>query len=573
MGVGGLQAYRAEGEGLLAGFLRGTRESLLANRPEQRQFSIAERAAAVVGFLGGAVQGIYTSLKNNILALVELLRPSFWSQMKTFVTDFLPKFIDSDDFRFELGQMLGRFDADEERRLAKASGLEYGRSYGYIFGMALTEIVLTVAGLGIILKAVAAVAWLQRIARPLVVIAEFIAKTALIRSGIKIAQALAEAINALSQRLRRLSLLLPDVTASGRMSRAVLELQESERVAQVAMERAREAELLARQALAAGDEARAERHVRDMKAAVDQVETVTPKQQPAPEAVKEPQKTLDLAAAEAERAKARKKIEDAIAESLGDYKEPKPAPLGPGPAPTSSKPLLTPISYKEFMDKVRGVDLAPLEKDKALRARMNALWKNYDAGKQGDANRLFKNKTDYIKWRLGIENNTLPPQWLERFLAGSGAGRGPASEAGVLAERVYAEVIVSTATNKQAFPVSFTDPLTKEKVNVNVIPDFMPMGEMDEAGKFRSATTPDDALLIADSKYKWAEKSKGDLRFDDRNQIKAMLALAKDKKVPFVFLVKEGGDVAPEIRKWCQAFGMVEGRDWFISPDLSGLVR
>lgn len=277
-GVGGFQAYHAEGEGLIAGFLRGERESLLSNRPDQRQFSIGERIEAVLGFVAGAFQGIGDSIIGNVTGIVSLFTPSFWREMKNFLTEFLPHFVNSEDFRFELGQMLGRFDADEERRLASAEPFEYGRSFGHVFGMALTEIALTFVGLGLVLKAVTGWKWLQRIAKPLVAVAELMAKTALARGVIKTARVLAEAVNALALRARRLSLLLPDISASGRMSRAVFELQEGERAAYAAYQRAQELEQLARKALAAGDEKAAEQHLQELQEVVDRLEKGTQKQ-------------------------------------------------------------------------------------------------------------------------------------------------------------------------------------------------------------------------------------------------------------------------------------------------------
>jgi hypothetical protein len=274
LGIGGLQAYRADGEGLFAGFVRGSRESLLSNAPHQKVLSIPEVAIAVGGFIAGAVQGVVVSVANNVVAIVDIINPFFWGEIVKVVTEDLPKFIKEEDVRFALGQALGIADTEETRRLAEASPIEYGRSYGYIFGMALTEIVLAVVGLGIVIKAVTASKLLQRLSKPLTVVADVVAKTALARRGIKAVQGLAEIINALGQRLRRLSALLPDITANRRVSRAIFDLQEKEWVARTALERGRESERLARAAMAAGEEAEAERRAREMKDTIDQAESV-----------------------------------------------------------------------------------------------------------------------------------------------------------------------------------------------------------------------------------------------------------------------------------------------------------
>src|SRR5262249_39372472 len=249
------------------------------------------------------------------------------------------------------------------------------------------------------------------------------------------------------------------------------------------------------------------------------------------------------------------------------YEEPPVEPLV-SPEPVE-QPQLPPITYDEFMTQVRGVNLEPLEKDPTLKERMEELWKNYDKRKQGQAQRLFRKKDDYIKWRYGTYNKSLPPDLLSRLRAMRGALAHPAAEAGRAAQLAWGDLIVKTNENTMVFPIDFVDPITNEAISVNVAPDFMPTSAVDKTGKFVSAERVDDAVVIADSKYKWT----GKVRFDDRDQIKGMLALAKKNHKPFVFLVKEGGDVAPEIRKWCEKLGLVEEVDWFVRPDVTGRVR
>lgn len=251
MGIGGLQAYRAAGEGFFAGATRAERESLLARPAGQRVFSLGERLIAVGGFVAGAFQGIGDSIISNLKGVVELFTPTFWRGLVDFFRNFLPRFIDNEDFRFQLGQMVGEFSAEEERRLATAEPFEYGRTFGQIFGMALTEVVLTFVGLGFILKALNGSARLQRAARPLVVIAEAIGRTAIAARGLRVAQAIGEAINALSRRLRRLTMLLPDLTPNARLRRTLFEMEEAERRMHDTVRRTQELERLAREALAA----------------------------------------------------------------------------------------------------------------------------------------------------------------------------------------------------------------------------------------------------------------------------------------------------------------------------------
>ena len=109
-----------------------------------------------------------------------------------------------------------------------------------------------------------------------------------------------------------------------------------------------------------------------------------------------------------------------------------------------------------------------------------------------------------------------------------------------------------------------TDPLTKKTLTVNVIPDFMPTSTFKD-GKYLSATAADQALVIADSKFTWDATKK--VALDD--QVRGMLALAKKYDKPFVFLVKEGGDVAPAVKRFADAIGV----EWKVTPDVSGRIR
>src|SRR5262249_11763224 len=98
----------------------------------------------------------------------------------------------------------------------------------------------------------------------------------------------------------------------------------------------------------------------------------------------------------------------------------------------------------------------------------------------------------------------------------------------------------------------------------NVIPDFMPTGVRNAEGKFVSAATADDALVIADSKFVWDDA--GQLQLTD--QVRAMLAVSGQKNKPFVFLMKSGGG---GVSKSVDTFAKAVGADYTILT--SPLVR
>jgi hypothetical protein len=152
---------------------------------------------------------------------------------------------------------------------------------------------------------------------------------------------------------------------------------------------------------------------------------------------------------------------------------------------------------------------------------------------------------------------------------GKAIGMAPEStraiEAGNVAERVWGDVLVATQKNKKHYIVSFIDPLNNEKRVVEVIPDFVPTGRVDAAGKYVTASDVKEALLIADSKYTWDQEK----RVAISDQVRAMLALAKQAGKPFVFLLKEGGDVSAGVKKYAKALNV----EYTIMRDVSGKVR
>jgi hypothetical protein len=100
-----------------------------------------------------------------------------------------------------------------------------------------------------------------------------------------------------------------------------------------------------------------------------------------------------------------------------------------------------------------------------------------------------------------------------------GISRKPEAErgsiAGRIAEKIW-EIVLSTPTNKKKFTVTFVDPISKKKKTVNVVPDFMPTGRQDATGRYINADQPNQALVIADSKYTWDIAKK--VALDDRSR-------------------------------------------------------
>ena len=139
-----------------------------------------------------------------------------------------------------------------------------------------------------------------------------------------------------------------------------------------------------------------------------------------------------------------------------------------------------------------------------------------------------------------------------------------AIDAGREAEKT--QLIIRTSNkNNQSYDLTFFDPVRQKAVEKTVIPDFMPTGQRDAAGRFVNAKTPADALVIADSKYTWDADTR--VALDD--QIAAMMILSRNNNKPFVFLLGEGRDVSDNIR----AFAQAEGVEIYVVPDVSGLIR
>ncbi len=271
-GMSGFQAYQAEQEGFFSGLIRGEMESLAADPATTREFNIGERLIAVGGFIAGVLQGVLIALWSNIKSLIDLLTPAFWSSLYEFFTEFLPSFVDDPAYRFQLGQTMGLASANEIRRLADASPLEYGRTLGSVFGQALVEIALMFIGLGFLLKAVRASRTLSRAADWLGDLAHVISRTALARRSISVVQGIGEAINALSRRVNNIRRRIPAMSANERVRRAIEDLNDAERAGHELFERAARQEEAARRALSGGDNAAAQQHIDELTETIADIE-------------------------------------------------------------------------------------------------------------------------------------------------------------------------------------------------------------------------------------------------------------------------------------------------------------
>lgn len=272
MGIGGLQAYRARGEGFFAGVQRAGAESRMADPLRYRQFSTAETLEAVGWAILGTFEGIGNAIINNVTGIISIFTAEFWTGIRDFFTNFLPTFIDNEVIRFEMGQMVGQASVQEERRLATADPDEFGRTVGNIFGQALVEIVLSFIGLGWVLRAVRASPRLMRIAAPLARLAQRVARTSTAARGLRAAQIIGESINTLGRRLRGLRNRIPAITRLGQLRRELRAAELAEEELAAAVRRVERLEEDARRALASGNEELAQRRISEMNEASEVLE-------------------------------------------------------------------------------------------------------------------------------------------------------------------------------------------------------------------------------------------------------------------------------------------------------------
>jgi hypothetical protein len=200
-------------------------------------------------------------------------------------------------------------------------------------------------------------------------------------------------------------------------------------------------------------------------------------------------------------------------------------------------------------------------------ARFEHGWARYS---QNPSARI-KSKDDYIRFRYGKENNLLPrvmttPEPM--VLPTPPGGRLPSVDIAMQAGREVEKtqtLLRNTPKNNQRHAIAFEDPVRQKTVTITVIPDFMPTSRTDASGGFITATNPADAVLIADSKFTW--DAAGQIAITD--QIRGMIALAKENEKPFVFLVAESATISPGIREFADAIGA----EVHVVQDVSGLIR
>jgi|GEM_PF-5431806 len=229
-----------------------------------------------------------------------------------------------------------------------------------------------------------------------------------------------------------------------------------------------------------------------------------------------------------------------------------PPPLGPGNVPDPAQQGVIqeqfiaqtpPKTFRQVLDSVDLTGASP-----AQLAELTAGWRNYKGGS-------LRTEADYLRYRWGMRTGQIQPA--------SGGGLTYYSEAGRIAEKIWS-LGLQTRPNRNVYSVEIVDPVTHGSRTVNVQPDFMPSGVRTADEYFRTADSPQEAIVIGDSKYKWDDVN---LTIDD--QIRGMLTLARNNGKPFVFLVKSGGDVSAGIRSYCAENGV----EFYVVQDQTGRVR
>ena len=272
---GGFQEFQSQEEGFMQGLIRGEKESLIANPAESDRWNYIDTLSAVGGFIGGVFQGIGQSLIDNIKGIIELFSPSFWSSIKDLLTDFIPKLIDQPSYRFEIGQIIGQASAEKLREMA-SSPFETGRFIGFAGGYLITEAVLSLIGLGFVLKAVKAIPFIGKIGEKILEslgrFAKMIGRTGIARKGISISKALAEGINAIRKKIRSIFREISFVSPQGRFLKAVDEMNESEKKIQRLIQEINEVERLGNEALSKGDFEEAGRRINELNEKANKLE-------------------------------------------------------------------------------------------------------------------------------------------------------------------------------------------------------------------------------------------------------------------------------------------------------------
>jgi uncharacterized protein DUF4157 len=215
-----------------------------------------------------------------------------------------------------------------------------------------------------------------------------------------------------------------------------------------------------------------------------------------------------------------------------------PAAAKPEPAPMTPKPA-SEYPYKNF--KEVPLDIIP----NAVIAKYAEDYTAYAARKKAEGRRAFPFE-DYARFRFGSANTLFPPR-SGAFQVEQAAGR--------VAEQVWSGQS-GTPKNEREFPTAFG----------NVVPDFMPSA--DKEGKLVSATRPEDALLIADTKVlsqqvvaSPAEEVRMEAGAPAREaraigltpQIRGFVELAaRTQSKTLVFIGQEGAHASPALIEWAK---------------------
>jgi Domain of unknown function (DUF4157) len=256
IGIGGFWEYRAQGEGLFAGAARTELENKISHPIQDRPITGWENLEAAAGFVAGVFQGIGDDLIDNVKALIDLFTPSFWKQIWKFLTEELPHLAADEEYRFQVGSILGRTELDEQRRAAASDPFEYGRTIGHAGGVVLTEIVMLFIGIGWVLKASKASPTIMKIVKPVMKVVNAIAKTAAGNKVAEFAAWAAEGLAAIERRVQAVLLKIPRLTEAGRAERAIKEVE-------LATERLKGLQLAAQRAASAGDEEKVAKYIEE----------------------------------------------------------------------------------------------------------------------------------------------------------------------------------------------------------------------------------------------------------------------------------------------------------------------
>lgn len=247
-------------------------------------------------------------------------------------------------------------------------------------------------------------------------------------------------------------------------------------------------------------------------------------------------------------------IDEWITELVKDL--PPPEPLSPSSLPP---PKFTPRQETKLLQELlRQVDLSGLSSEELARLRVS--WQRYRARE----NPLLQTEDDFIRFVFGKRSGQIERD-VRLVNKGMPIKAQLAINAGQTFEMRWENVIIKTRKNNVSYRVTILDARTQQPKVVEIIPDFMPVGEREPiTDLYRSARHGEKPLIIADSKYKW--DASRNVALDD--QIRAMLTLAGQHKVPFVFLLKPGSGISKGVERFARNLGV----DVRLFYDFSGTV-